>query len=103
MPERRLRIGLSPRLLHDPPPELGFPGKTLQYLEQSIAHWVMSHEALAYMIPTLGVQAEVSRREKNKKREKTASTFYYKYITAGSRKEIRFFKFNDYEYSTTII
>lgn len=61
MPERRLRIGLSPRLLHDPPPELGFPGKTLQYLEQSIAHWVMSHDALAYMIPTLGVQAEVSR------------------------------------------
>lgn len=62
MPERRLRIGLSARLLYDPPPELGFPGKTLQYLEQSIAHWVLSHDALAYMIPTLGEQAEVSRR-----------------------------------------
>ena len=62
VPERRLRIGLSARLMHNPPPELGFPGKTLQYLEQSVAHWVMSHGALAYMIPTIGFQSEISRR-----------------------------------------
>ncbi len=62
MPERPLRIGLSARLLHDPPPELGFRGKILQYLEQTMAHWVMSHGALAYMIPTIGFEAEVSRR-----------------------------------------
>lgn len=58
---RPLRIGLSARLLHEPPKELGFPGKTLQYLEQSIAHWIMGHGALAFMIPTLGQSAEVSR------------------------------------------
>lgn len=58
-----LRIGLSARLLHQPPAELGFRNKTLQYLEQSIAHWVMTHGALALMLPTLGYDAEVSRRK----------------------------------------
>ena len=47
-----LKIGLSARLMHDPPKELGFRGKTLQYLEQSIAHWLMAHGALVFMIPT---------------------------------------------------
>lgn len=50
---RPLRVGLSARLLHDAPTELNFPGKTLQYLEQSIAHWVMAHGALAFMVPTI--------------------------------------------------
>jgi len=57
-----LRIGLSARLMHLPPLELGFRNKTLQYLEQSIAHWIMSHGALVLMLPTLGFDAEVSRR-----------------------------------------
>jgi gamma-glutamyl-gamma-aminobutyrate hydrolase PuuD len=48
----RLRIGLSPRFLHKSPPELGFRGKALQYLEQSVAHWVMSQDALIFMIPS---------------------------------------------------
>jgi len=56
-----LCIGLSARLLHTPPKELGFPGKTLQYLEQSVAHWIMSHGAVALMIPTIGQHAEVRR------------------------------------------
>ena len=60
---RPLRIGLSARLLHRPPVEMGFQGKTLQYLEQSIAHWIMAHGALAFMVPTLGFDAEVSRRK----------------------------------------
>lgn len=60
--QRPLRIGLSARLLHKPPAEMGFRGKTLQYLEQSIAHWIMGHGALAFMVPTLGFDAEVSRR-----------------------------------------
>jgi gamma-glutamyl-gamma-aminobutyrate hydrolase PuuD len=38
--------------LHKSPPELGFRGKALQYLEQSIAHWVMSQDALIFMIPS---------------------------------------------------
>ncbi len=62
MSARPLRIGLSARLMHEPPRELGFPGKTLQYLEQSMAHWVMAHGALVFMIPTLGRRAEVDRR-----------------------------------------
>ena len=57
-----LRIGLSARLMHLPPLELGFRNKTLQYLEQSIAHWIMSHGALVLMLPTLGFDAEIARR-----------------------------------------
>lgn len=60
---RPLRIGLSARLLHQPPAEMGFHGKTLQYLEQSIAHWVMGQGALVFMVPTLGFDAEVERRK----------------------------------------
>ena len=57
----RLRIGLSARILHQAPAELGFRGKTLQYLEQSVAHWLLAHEALAYMIPAITGDAGVSR------------------------------------------
>lgn len=59
---RSLRIGLSPRLMHRVPAELGFRNKTLQYLEQSLAHWVMAHGALAFMLPTLVEQGEVERK-----------------------------------------
>jgi putative glutamine amidotransferase len=59
---RPLKIGLSARLMHTPPRELGFRNKTLQYLEQSIAHWIMAHGALVLMIPTIGSNAEISRR-----------------------------------------
>src|SRR5690606_3918400 len=62
MVPRPLKIGLSARLMHAPPSELGFRGKTLQYLEQSIAHWIMAHGAIALMIATLSETAEVSRR-----------------------------------------
>ena len=60
---RPVRIGLSARLLHKPPTEMGFKGKTLQYLEQSVAHWILAHGALVMMIPTLGFDAEVERRK----------------------------------------
>lgn len=46
-----LRIGISARLLHDPPPGLGLPQKRLQFLESSMAHWVMAHRAIALMVP----------------------------------------------------
>lgn len=62
-PEPPLRIALSARLMHDPPAELGFRHKVLQYLEQSAAHWVMSHGALAFMVPTLYHGSELKRRE----------------------------------------
>lgn len=48
-----LKIGLSPRFLRNVPPELGFKGKTLQYLEQSVAHWLMTANALVFMIPSI--------------------------------------------------
>jgi putative glutamine amidotransferase len=63
MSARPLRIGMSARLLHRPPAEMGFRGKTLQYLEQSVSHWILAHGALALMVPTLGHDAEVSRRK----------------------------------------
>jgi putative glutamine amidotransferase len=50
----RLLIGISACLLHPDPHRLVFAGKTLQYVEQSIAHWVMSTGALAVMIPNPG-------------------------------------------------
>jgi putative glutamine amidotransferase len=61
--QRPLRIGMSARLLHRPPTEMGFRGKTLQYLEQSVAHWILTHGAVAVMVPTLGFDAEVIRRK----------------------------------------
>lgn len=53
-------IGLSPRLLRKIPVEMGFRGKTLQYLEQSVAHWVMAHSAIPVMIPTVVRDAVVT-------------------------------------------
>ena len=57
-----LKIGLSARLMHAPPAELGFRDKVLQYLEQSAAHWVMAHGALAFMVPTLYKSSDIKRR-----------------------------------------
>jgi len=56
-----LRIGLSARILHDVPRELGFRGKTLQYLEQSAAHWIMAHAALVFMVPTIESRSDIDR------------------------------------------
>lgn len=52
-----LRIGLSARVMHRSPHELGFKGKPLQYLESSIAHWIMEHGALAVMVPVIDATA----------------------------------------------
>ncbi|GAB2910349.1 hypothetical protein GCM10027093_55660 [Paraburkholderia jirisanensis] len=54
--QRTLRIGVSARLFHPEPGARGLRGKTLQYLEESIAHWVMSRDVLVFMIPTVGHQ-----------------------------------------------
>ncbi|HEY8049259.1 MAG TPA: gamma-glutamyl-gamma-aminobutyrate hydrolase family protein, partial [Ramlibacter sp.] len=48
----RLKIGISACFMHADPNRQLFTGKTLQYVEQSIAHWVMSTGALAVMIPS---------------------------------------------------
>jgi putative glutamine amidotransferase len=51
--QRTLKIGISARIFH---PEMGAKGlrsKTLQYLEESIAQWVMSRDVMVFMIPTV--------------------------------------------------
>jgi putative glutamine amidotransferase len=54
--QRTLRIGVSARIFHPEPGGKGLRGKTLQYLEESVAHWVMSRDVLVFMIPTVGHQ-----------------------------------------------
>ena len=53
MTERKLLIGISPRTLREVPAELGFRGKTLQFLEQSVPHWAMAMGVLVVMVPTV--------------------------------------------------
>lgn len=48
---RRLKIGLSACFSHADPARPLFTGKTLQYVEESIAHWIMSSGAMVVMIP----------------------------------------------------
>ena len=50
--ETRLKIGISACFLHPDPTRTVFAKKTLQYIEQSMAHWVMSTGALPVMIPS---------------------------------------------------
>jgi putative glutamine amidotransferase len=57
-----LRIGVSARILHPEGAQaLGFRGKTLQYLETSVAHWLMAHGALVFMVPTLDAGSNIGR------------------------------------------
>ena len=48
----RLNIGISACLMHPDPARNSFASKTLQYVEQSMAHWLMSGGALPVMIPS---------------------------------------------------
>lgn len=48
----RLKVGVSACFLHADAERKIFTGKTLQYVEQSVAHWAMSSGALAVMIPS---------------------------------------------------
>jgi putative glutamine amidotransferase len=57
-----LRIGVSARLLHSVPHELGFRNKILQYIEQSLAHWIMEHGAVAFMVPAVAHDSKHAAR-----------------------------------------
>jgi putative glutamine amidotransferase len=59
----KLLIGVSPRILRNVPPELGFRGKTLQYLEQSVPHWAMALGALVVMVPTVEREGLIRRAD----------------------------------------
>jgi putative glutamine amidotransferase len=50
---RPLRIGVSACFFHPDAERLIFKGKTLLYLEQSMAHWLLRAGVLAYLVPTL--------------------------------------------------
>ena len=56
-----LKIGVSPRLFHPQPDAKGIQSKTLQYLEQSVAHWVMSRDVIVFMVPTVNQDGEIHR------------------------------------------
>ena len=51
--QRTLKIGISARIFHPEAGAKGLRSKTLQYLEESIAQWVMSRDVMVFMIPTV--------------------------------------------------
>jgi putative glutamine amidotransferase len=51
--ERPVRIGLSACFFHADPERKIFTGKTLLYVEESMAHWVAGGGALVYPVPTV--------------------------------------------------
>jgi putative glutamine amidotransferase len=68
MPFQRpwLLIGVSARIYYPAGPVLDLGGvwtKTLHYLEQSVAHWVIAGGALPVMIPAVDSQSIVTRSE----------------------------------------
>lgn len=61
-----LLIGISARIHHPHQPHADMGGiftKTLHYLEQSVAHWVLQGGALALMIPPVESDGLLSRNE----------------------------------------
>src|SRR5437763_10193570 len=50
---RTLRIGVSARIYHPTPGATGLLSRNLQYLEESVAQWVMSRDVLVFMIPNV--------------------------------------------------
>ena len=61
-----LKIGVSARIHHPEGPVLDLGGvytKTLHYLEQSVAHWVMHGGALALMVPAVDSTSVVTRED----------------------------------------
>ena len=66
--DKPLLIGVSPRIHY--PDALSFPlggvfTKTLHFLEQSVAHWVLSGHAIAVMIPAVTRDSIVTRTDLN--------------------------------------
>lgn len=59
MMQRTLKIGISARIFHPEEGAKGLRGRTLQYLEESIAQWVMSRDVLVFMIPTVNTNGLV--------------------------------------------
>ena len=61
-----LLIGVSARIHHPADTAVKLGGvftKTLHYLEQSVAHWVMSKNVLVMMIPSIESEGLIQRSE----------------------------------------
>jgi gamma-glutamyl-gamma-aminobutyrate hydrolase PuuD len=58
-----LKIGVSARILHPQAGAKGLQSKTLQYLEQTAAHWLMSRNVLVLMVPTVDTGGLLHRSE----------------------------------------
>ena len=59
-----LMIGLSARIYHPSADDVsGVFSRTLHYLEQSVAHWVLSKDVLAVMIPAIEGDGLIRRSE----------------------------------------
>ena len=52
MTSPKLRIGVASCFFHADPKRPIFKGKTLLYLEESLAHWLMAGGALPHLLPT---------------------------------------------------
>jgi putative glutamine amidotransferase len=52
MPTHHLRIGVASCFFHADPTRPIFKGKTLLYMEQSLAHWLMAGGAVPQLLPT---------------------------------------------------
>ena len=61
MAAKPLKIGISARIEHPQPGQAGLRAKTLQYLEQSVAHWAMSRDVLVFMVPTVATGGGIVR------------------------------------------
>lgn len=51
--KRTLKIGLTARMSYPRPGGRGMESKTLQYLEQSVAQWIMARGVVLFMVPSI--------------------------------------------------
>lgn len=58
-----LKIGLSARLMHPQAGAKGLGSRTLQVLEQSVAHWVLSRNVIVLMIPSISTDGDIFRSD----------------------------------------
>jgi gamma-glutamyl-gamma-aminobutyrate hydrolase PuuD len=56
-----LKIAISPRLFHPEPGAVGLRSKPIMYLEDSVAHWVMSRDVMVFMLPMVSHGTLLSR------------------------------------------
>ncbi len=58
-----LRIGFSACFFHADPKRALFKGKTLIYMEESIAHWLFAEKVLGFLIPTVHATSTISLKD----------------------------------------